>query len=262
VSAAFTSTNPNYTNGLGSGSVTINKANTLSTVTSSLNPSVFGQSVTFTATVTAVVPGAGTPPGTVQFKIDGFDFGSPKTLTSGSATSDATTSLAVGARSITAVYLGSTNFNATGAGSSTASVLTQTVNAWYLTGFYPPVGVINSIHTAPGGALPTSPSVWNMIKGGQTVPLKFEIFTTMGGAERTSVSDVVQPFMLTPYNCVSGVASDDVDFTTTGGTSFRYDGPEGQFIQNWKTPTGAGKCYRATMTAIDGSRISAFFKTK
>jgi hypothetical protein len=42
----------------------------------------------------------------------------------------------------------------------------------------------------------------------------------------------------------------------------RYDTTAGQFIQNWKTPTGAGSCYIATMTAKDGSAISAQFKTK
>ena len=50
--------------------------------------------------------------------------------------------------------------------------------------------------------------------------------------------------------------------TSTGGTSLRYDATGGQFIQNWKTPTGAGSCYTATMTALDGSSITAYFKIK
>jgi len=41
---------------------------TSTVVGSSLNPSVYGQSVTFTATITGA---GGTPTGTVQFKIDG-----------------------------------------------------------------------------------------------------------------------------------------------------------------------------------------------
>jgi hypothetical protein len=28
------------------------------------------------------------------------------------------------------------------------------------------------------------------------------------------------------------------------------------------TPSGAGKCYKVTMTALDNSTLSAFFKTK
>jgi hypothetical protein len=43
----------------------VNPASTTTTVASSVNPSVFGQSVTFTATVNAAAPGAGTPTGTV-----------------------------------------------------------------------------------------------------------------------------------------------------------------------------------------------------
>jgi hypothetical protein len=72
----------------------------------------------------------------------------------------------------------------------------------------------------------------------------------------------VLSFTLTPVACDGSSSEDPVDFTTTGGTSLRYDGVEGQFIQNWQSPKGPGKCYRATMTAADGSSISAFFKTK
>ena len=49
---------------------------------------------------------------------------------------------------------------------------------------------------------------------------------------------------------------------TTGGTSLRYDGTAGQFIQNWQTPKTAGSCYIVTMTTDDGSSISANFKLK
>ena len=42
----------------------------------------------------------------------------------------------------------------------------------------------------------------------------------------------------------------------------RYDGSGGQFIFNWKTPNTAGKCYRVTMTAVDGSTLVAYFKLK
>src|SRR5207247_5716132 len=48
----------------------VNKASTSTSLTSSVNPSVFGQSVTFTATVSVTAPGAGTPTGAVNF-LDG-----------------------------------------------------------------------------------------------------------------------------------------------------------------------------------------------
>jgi len=49
---------------------TVGQASSSTTIASSANPSVFGQSVTFTATVSVVAPGAGTPTGTVNF-LDG-----------------------------------------------------------------------------------------------------------------------------------------------------------------------------------------------
>jgi len=73
-------------------------------VASSLNPSAYGQSVRFTATVTG-----NSPTGTVQFNIDGSAFGSPVTLAFGSASSASIATLAVGTHTVTAVYSGDTN---------------------------------------------------------------------------------------------------------------------------------------------------------
>jgi len=100
---------------------TVNKASTKTTVASSHNPSVFGQSVTFTATVTAVAPGSGTPTGTVTFK-NGTTVLGTGTLSGGKATFS-TSTLTRGAHSITAVYSGSVNDLG-----STSAALTQTVN--------------------------------------------------------------------------------------------------------------------------------------
>ena len=59
----------------------------------------------------------------------------------------------------------------------------------------------------------------------------------------------------------AGATEDAIEVTATGGTSLRYDTTGGQFIYNWKTPTGAGSCYKVTMTANDGSTITAYFKS-
>jgi hypothetical protein len=103
----------------------VNQASTTSTVTSSANPSTSGESVTFTATVTPASPGAGTPTGTVNF-LDGTTQIGTGTLSNsgGSDTATfATSSLTAGTHSITAVYVGDTNFT-----TSTSPALTQTVN--------------------------------------------------------------------------------------------------------------------------------------
>ena len=99
----------------------VDKADTTTIVTNPMNPSVFGQLVTFTATVNVNSPGAGTPTGTVNF-FDGVTPLGPGTLSGGVATLS-TAGLAVGSHSITAVYGGDATFNG-----STSGVFTQTVN--------------------------------------------------------------------------------------------------------------------------------------
>jgi hypothetical protein len=119
-----------------------------------------------------------------------------------------------------------------------------TIAAWTLNGFYQPVDMSG---------------VYNTVKGGSTVPLKFEIFA--GGTELTTVSSV-KTFVQTQITCSGTALFDDIELTTTGGTSLRYDSTGGQFIQNWQTPKTAGACYKVTMTTQDGSPLVAYFKLK
>ena len=87
----------------------VNKADTTTTVTSSANPSVFGQSVTFTATISPVAPGAGTASGIVTFLDGGNSIGTGN-LSGGVATLT-TSALAVTSHTITTSYNGDGNFN-------------------------------------------------------------------------------------------------------------------------------------------------------
>jgi Bacterial Ig-like domain (group 3)/Beta-propeller repeat len=93
---------------------------TSTTVTAPDNPSVFGQPVTLTATVTPT-SGPGAPTGTVSFYDDAADIGSGTLV--GGQTTLITSALSVGSHSITAVYAGDSNFTG-----STSLVLTQTVD--------------------------------------------------------------------------------------------------------------------------------------
>jgi hypothetical protein len=99
----------------------VDKSSSKTIVTSSLNPSTSGATVTFTATLVALSPGAGTPTGTVTF-MDGTTELGTGTLSSKKATFT-TTTLAEGTHSITAVYGGDSNFT-----TSTSAVLSQKVN--------------------------------------------------------------------------------------------------------------------------------------
>ena len=92
----------------------IAKASSTTVLTSSLNPSVYGQSVTFTATVSPAF--GGTPTGTVVFK-DGTKTLKSLTL-SGGVASYTTSMLAVGSHSITATYNGSVDYGEFGAAHS------------------------------------------------------------------------------------------------------------------------------------------------
>jgi hypothetical protein len=141
--------------------------------------------------------------------------------------------------------------DATGNYTNINGVVHDSIGAWTEQGYFQPVDMTTG-----------STIVWNTVKGGSTVPLKFRIFA--GGAEKTNVS-AVSGFSLVPVVCGTGVDApiDPSDLSTTGGTTLRYDGTAGQFIQNWQVPKPANQCYRAVMTAADGSQIAnAFFKTK
>ncbi|HEY3530170.1 MAG TPA: PxKF domain-containing protein [Nocardioides sp.] len=136
------------------------------------------------------------------------------------------------------------------AGNTASVTVNYTVLAWTIKGFYQPVDMTID---------PANP-VWNTVKGGSTVPLKFEIFA--GSTEKTDIS-AVSGFSAKPVTCPNGTPTTDaIEFTLTGGTSLRYDSTAGQFVQNWATPKKPGACYVTTMTARDGSTISANFMLK
>jgi len=112
----------NFTASTATANQTVNQASTSTALVSAPNPSTFGGYVIFTANVTAIAPGSGTPTGSVTFKDGSTTLGSA-TL-SGGAAAFSTSTLAAGPHSITAVYGGDTNFTG-----STSSPLTQTVNS-------------------------------------------------------------------------------------------------------------------------------------
>ncbi|HEY5250493.1 MAG TPA: Ig-like domain-containing protein [Acidimicrobiales bacterium] len=105
-------------------------ASTTTVLTSNSNPSVSGSSVTITATVTAV--SGGPPAGTVVFKDGTTTLGSVAVNASGVATY-ASSTLATGTHSLTAVFTPTSTTNFTG---STGS-LTQSVGTSYVLGCLP-----------------------------------------------------------------------------------------------------------------------------
>ena len=122
----------NFNQSAGSSAITqvVQKASTSTTVASTTgSPSVVGQQVTYTATVSVTAEGGGgTPTGNIEF----FDGGTPiavcaagtgRPLSGLNATCQVTYS-AIGSHTITAQYLGDTNYNA----SASSASITQVVN--------------------------------------------------------------------------------------------------------------------------------------
>jgi hypothetical protein len=95
---------------------------TQTVLTSSANPSVAGQGVTFTAMVSSASPTSGIPQGTVQFSVNGMPVGLAVPVNSSGLALYSTTSLADGQNSLTAVYSGSSSFVG-----STSAALVQSV---------------------------------------------------------------------------------------------------------------------------------------
>jgi hypothetical protein len=116
--------------------------------------------------------------------------------------------------------------------------------AYTLIGFYQPVDMDN---------------VYNVVKNGSTVPLKFEVF--FGSTELTDTAEV-NSLTFTQITCEANALMDSVESIVTGDTSLRYDTVAGQFIYNWKTPKTAGTCYEVVLTTIEGSALAAYFKLK
>jgi hypothetical protein len=144
-------------------------------------------------------------------------------------------STAVGTHTLTA-----TATDVAGNTATATQAYTVTPTTWTVRGFYSPIDM----------------DKLNVAKAGSTVPVKFELFD--GRRELTSASDV-RSVTSQQVSCTTGTAFAPARaVVSTGGTALRYSG---QFMQNWKVPTALG-CYELTMTARDGSTISASFKVK
>lgn len=132
-------------------------------------------------------------------------------------------------------------------GAGWTSTATRTYRVQYrTTGFYQPVDM---------------GSVVNTVKGGSTVPLKFEVFGAAGEVSSTAAVTGVR-FKETACGTLGPLPEDAIETLATGGTALRYDSTAGQFVYNWQTPKTVGRCYTTSVTLDDGGSITAYFKTK
>jgi hypothetical protein len=146
IKAVYTNSDGNFSGSSGNAGQTVNPAPTATTVTSSLNPSILGQSVTFTATVANTAGAAistATPTGSIQFMDGASSLGAPQAVSGSGTATMSTNALTAGSHSITAVY---TNLDGTFKG-STSNSLTQLVQDFSITAT-PNAQTISSGHQA------------------------------------------------------------------------------------------------------------------
>jgi hypothetical protein len=188
-------------------------------LTSSANPSLVNQPVTFTATVSASESGSAAPTGSVTF-VDTTTHTTLATvaLSSGSAQLSIAT-LPVNAESIAAIYSGDSNYL------TSAASLVQQVRYGF-SGFQAP---LNS----------------NLVFGlNRTIPIRFQIMD-YSGASLSNLSAIASLKVL-------NAKGTDV-LSNGGGTALRYDPTSKQFIANWQTKGLSAGSYTVVLRLADGA---------
>jgi uncharacterized delta-60 repeat protein len=217
------------------------KAATTTALVSSPNPSVVGQSVTLTATVSAVSPASGIPSGAITFwnTTAGTTLGTGAVNASGVATF-ATTTLAVGTHDLGAVYGGDSQFFSS-AGSRT-HVVNEAGTAFYFSGFFSPVA--------------NQPRI-NDVRAGSAVPVKF----SLGGDRGLNVLAPGFPAsQRAPCDSLAPTASAEPT-RSAGGSGLSYDASSTVYSYVWKTEKAwAGQCRLLIVTLTDGSTHTARFR--
>jgi autotransporter-associated beta strand protein len=224
---------------------TVSQASTTTHLDSSANPAVFGQQVTFTATVSIVSPGAGTPTGAVTF-LDGTTPLAPAvTLQNVGGKFQAAltlSSLALGGHTITASYPGDTNFtggtsNAVGQTVNASDTVTQLTSSQNPSSFGQSVTFTATVSPKiPGGGLPQGTVTF--FDG--TTQLAQEALQTVGGKQQASFTPAATALAIATHS-ISAVYADTADSNYNGSTSAVLS----QVVQA-----------AATSTALTSSRIT------
>jgi hypothetical protein len=192
------------------------------TRSASANPSVLGQPVTFTATVSSTLA---TPAGSVDFvnTTTGTDPGSSPLSAAGTA-SVTVTNLAAGSHAIKAVYAGH------GILLGSSSTLTEQVN-YQFSGFLAPL---------------KKTQVFTL---GRTLPIKFQL-TDFNGNYLSSLSDVqsITANDVTLHDGATGASQDSAN-----GLGLHYDSNAQRFVFDWKSKGLAAGSYTITVTLADGT---------
>ena len=227
------------------------KGNTTTTIVSVLpSPYVVGVPATVSVTVAPAPPALGVPTGTVT--VSGGTAGScTVTALVSSSGSCVWTPLTGGSVTLTATYSGDSFFNPSVGSSSPLPVLV----------YYAFTGFITPMATAGTHQAPTFSGTSNY---GSAQPVKWQLKDSSGNY----ITDLTTALVLQGIPYAAGSCSGPAGGTpillyspTTGakgGSTFRYDTNNNQFIFNWNTGYMPGPgCYEIELQLNDGSPIKA-----
>jgi hypothetical protein len=235
---AFYNSDGNYQNSLSpavSPAPTVNKASTtVSTPTSTSNPAKVNQSVIFTTTLTPASTGPSLPTGTVSFSdngaaISGCSGGSaPQVMGSPLQASCTTSFSSAGPHSITAVYNGDANYNASLASSALSQTVVVNGSTTTLAAAPNPSSYGQTVMftaTVSGSSVPPTGSV-TFAAGGNT--LCTSSLATVGGKTTATCSTSVLP-----------VGTDQVTASYPGDSTYgASQGQLNQTVNKASTTTG------------------------
>ncbi|GEM_PF-3259466 len=130
------------------------------------------------------------------------------------------------------------------AGNASSIGLAYTVLPWTLLGFDNPVSM----------------TATNVVKGGSTVNLKFEIFA---GSTQLTGLDAVAMLLQTPASCgTSAPLGLTALAPVSKGSTVRNDSNSGQYLVKWDVPSNPGTCWIVSIVTADGSSLHATFQVK
>jgi uncharacterized protein len=124
-----------------------------------------------------------------------------------------------------------------------AVVVGLDLRSWSFTGFFQPVD---------------NPPVFNIVKAGQGVPVKF----SLGGNQGLGIFASGFPVSRS-VACDGGAATDDIEATTSGKSGLSYDRDTDTYTYAWKTDKAwANTCRQLVLILKDGTNRVAYFQFK
>jgi hypothetical protein len=225
--------NGNFESSNGNISQVVDKASTSTAITSSVNPSIVAQPVTFGVAVSSVSPAVATPQGDVTLRdgpcVGGTTIGGPTALNGTGLASFNISTLPAGIHTISACYAGNGSFN------PSSNSVSQQVK-YNFDGLSAPVD---------------RPNTMNVSKAGQAVPLKWRL-TDFNGAPVLNFAPEALGVAVTGLPCSTSSALDQIE--EYAGNSGLQNLGDGYYQFNWKTPTSyANSCRSIGLNLGEGA---------